>query len=101
LARAGDRGRMVALMDQLMTAAPFQIYFVALIGGALGAVLLAIGLYRSQIVPRAAAVLAGLGIAAVMVTATGPATVFVAGASVIAVAGLGWVALAARRFTSG
>jgi hypothetical protein len=96
-ARAADRDRMIALMDQLMTASPFAIYFLALVLGAVGALLLAVGLYRSALVPRAAAVLTGLGIAAVMLTTTGPAVVFVAGSAVIAAAGLSWVALAARR----
>lgn len=100
-ARAADRDRMVALMDQLMTASPFAIYFLALVLGAVGALLLAVGLYRSALVPRAAAVLTGLGIAAVMLTTTGPAVVFVAGSAVIAAAGLSWVAFAARRVTSG
>ena len=101
LARADDRDRMRALLDQLMAASSFSIYMLALLAGAVGAVLLAIGLYRSQAVPRAAAVLTGLGVAALMLTTTGPATVFVAGSAVIAAAGLGWVASGARRVTRG
>ena len=88
------------MMDQLMTASQFEIYFLALVLGSVGALLLAVGLYRSALVPRAAAVLTGLGIAAVLLTTTGPAVVFVAGSAVIAAAGLFWVALAARRVTS-
>lgn len=97
MARAADRETMIALLDRLMTAPQFGVYSLTLFAGAAGAVLLAIGLYRSRIVPRAAAVLAGVGAAAIMITAPGPLASFIIGAAVLAVAGLAWVAVAARR----
>lgn len=99
LANIADRDAMIVVMDRLFTAPQFGVYFLALIAGAAGSVLLAIGLYRSQLVPRAAAVLAGIGTAAVMLTAPGPAIVFIAGGAVLSLLGLGWVAVTARRGT--
>ncbi|MGH8881836.1 MAG: hypothetical protein ACRD0P_31555, partial [Stackebrandtia sp.] len=69
------------------------VFFLAMLMGAVGAVLLAIGLYRSRAVPRAAAVLSGIGTAAVLITATGPIKGFVVGAAVIATVGLWWIAM--------
>jgi hypothetical protein len=93
IARADERDTMISLMNQLYDADQTSgVFFGAMLLGAIGAVLLAIGLYRSKIVPRAAAVLTGLGIAAVMLTAPGPAAAFIVGAAVIATAGMAWVA---------
>ncbi|WP_219418223.1 DUF4386 family protein [Pseudonocardia nigra] len=97
MARVEDRAAMVALLDRLMTAPQFAVYSASLFAGAVGAVLLAIGLYRSRLVPRAAAVLTGIGTAAVMVTAPGPLAPFIVRSAVLALAGLAWVAIAARR----
>lgn len=94
-AEEADRDAMVALLDRLNASSQLSIFFLALVAGAIGSILLAIGLYRSRVVPRAAAVIAGVGGAGLMVTAPGPLASFVIGAAVVAVAGLGWTAVAA------
>jgi hypothetical protein len=94
IARSGERDTMISLMGQLYDSAQTGgVFFLAMVLGAIGAVLLAIGLYRSQVVPRAAAVLGGVGVAAVFITASGPLRSFVVGSAVIATLGLGWIAL--------
>ncbi len=96
-ARADDRAAMIDLLEQINGAPQTGVIFGLLLIGALGWVLLGIGLYRGRSVPRAAAVLVGIGGAAVMVTAPGPLTSFIVGGAVVALVGLGWVALAAGR----
>jgi hypothetical protein len=66
---------------------------VSILAGIAGSVCLAIGLFRSLLVPRAAAVLAGLGSVLIFATAPGPARSLVVGGAVIGLLGLGWVAL--------
>ena len=58
-----------------------------------GWLVLAIGLYRSPVVSRASAVLTGMGIAAVYISASGPVKSVIVGSAVIALVGLGWIAL--------
>ncbi|WP_426241703.1 hypothetical protein [Nocardioides sp. LHG3406-4] len=92
----GQRPAMVELLDQAYSAPQSGVSYLMLILGAAGWALLGFSLYRGRIVPRAAAVLTGVGGAAVMLTAPGPLTSFIAGAAVVSLIGLGWVALAAR-----
>jgi uncharacterized membrane protein len=91
------RGAMIALLQQSYDSPQAGLSYLLLVVGALGWILLGVVLYRSRAVPRAAAVLAAIGGAGVMVTATGPAISFIAGAAVISLAGLVWVAASARR----
>jgi MFS family permease len=94
IARMDERDTMISLMDRLYDSAQTGgVFFLAMLVGAVGAVLLAIGLYRSRAVPRAAAVLSGIGTAAVLITATGPMRGFVVGSAVIATVGLWWIAV--------
>ena len=94
IARMDERDVMISLMDRLYDSPQTGgVFFLATLMGAVGAVLLAIGLYRSRAVPRAAAVLSGIGTAAVLITATGPIKGFVVGAAVIATVGLWWIAM--------
>lgn len=94
IARFGERETMIPLMDELYSAPQLSSYYLAMIAGAIGAILLAVGLYRCRIVPRAAAIVTGLGIASVMLTAPGPFAVVIVGAAVVATAGLSWVVVA-------
>lgn len=95
LAQEQDRQTATALLDRINSASVFSVLFFALVAGAVGSVLLAIALYRSRAVPRAAAVLAGVGGASLMVTAPGPLLTFVVGGAVLALIGLVWVAASA------
>jgi Domain of unknown function (DUF4386) len=94
IARMDERETMISLMDRLYDSPQTGgVFFLAMLVGAIGAVLLAIGLYRSQTVPRAAAVLSGIGTAAILITATGPLKGFVVGSAVFATVGLWWIAM--------
>lgn len=95
-ARSDDRDAMIALLDASYTAAGTNFYYGVLLVGALGWVVLGVCLYRSRVVPRAAAVLTALGGAAVLATAPGPALSFIVGAAVVSLIGLGWIAQARR-----
>ena len=90
------RGAMIALLEASYDSPQAGISYLLLIMGALGWVLLGVVLYRSRAVPRAAAVIAAVGGAGVMVTAPGPAVSFIAGAAVVSLVGLVWVAASAR-----
>lgn len=92
-----ERPAMAELFDQAYNAPLGNLFFLLLLIGAAGWVLLGVGLYRKRIVSRAAAVVAALGGAAVMLTAPGPLTSFIAGAAVISLIGLAWVAAGLRR----
>ena len=90
------RGAMIALLEKSYDSPQAGLSYLLLVIGALGWVLLGVVLYRSRAVPRAAAVVAALGGAGVMLTAPGPAVSFIAGAAVISLVGLVWVAAANR-----
>ncbi|ONI74023.1 hypothetical protein BWI15_11635 [Kribbella sp. ALI-6-A] len=92
LAEEQDRQATVALLDRVNSAPVFAVFFLALIIGAVGSVVLAVALYRSRLVSRAAAVTAGVGGASLMITAPGPLLSFVLGGAVLALVGLTWVA---------
>lgn len=92
-----ERTAMAALFDQSYEAPLGNFFYLLLLIGAAGWVLLGVGLYRTRIVARAAAVVTALGGAAVMLTAPGPVTSFIAGAAVISLVGLTWVAAGLRR----
>ena len=94
IARADERDTMVSLINQLYDSAQIGlVFFVAMVLGAIGAVVLAIGLYRSQMVSRVAAVLSGVGVGAVFISASGPVKSVIVGSAVVATVGLGWIAL--------
>jgi len=93
LAEESDRGAAAVLLGRIYNAPELSVFFLAVVAGAVGAVLLAIGLYRSRQVPRGAALLWGVGGAGLMVTTQGPMVSFVAGAALLALAGLAWVAV--------
>ncbi len=95
LAQEADRAAAAALLERLNTAPVFLPFVLALLIGAVGAVLLAIGLFRSRRVPRAAALVTGIGGAGLMLTAPGPLVSFVVGGAILALIGLLWVALGA------
>lgn len=95
MAQLADRQTAIGVLDRIYGASVFGVFFLALVAGAVGAVLLAIALYRSRLVPRAAAILTGVGGASLMVTAPGPLLSFVVGGAVLALIGLVWVAATA------
>ena len=64
--------------------------------GVLGFILLAVGLFRSRRVPRAAAILIGLGGAATAITTEGPIRPLLLAAVGILLIGQGWLFVAAR-----
>jgi hypothetical protein len=67
-----------------------------LLAGVIGCVLLAIGLYRSGVVPHAAAVLVGLGGTTTMITTGGPVRVVLVAAATLTLAGFSWVLASTR-----
>jgi hypothetical protein len=91
-ALAQHRTAMVALLDRVYDSPQAGLTYGLLVLGAVGWVLLGTALYRSRVVPRAAAVVAALGGAAVMLTAPGPARSFLAGGAVVSLVGLAWIA---------
>ncbi|MFC9694116.1 DUF4386 family protein [Kribbella sp. NPDC056951] len=99
LAQESDRAAAAALLERLNNAPVFASFVLALLIGAIGSVLLGIGLFRSRRVPRAAALVAGIGGAGLMLTAPGPLVSFVVGAAILALIGLLWVALGATQET--
>jgi hypothetical protein len=64
--------------------------------GVLGFILLAIGLFRSRRIPRAAAILIGLGGAATAITSEGPIRPLLLAAVGVLLIGQGWLVIAAR-----
>lgn len=95
-ARQEDREAMIALLDAAYDAGGTNAYYGIILVGALGWLVLGVCLYRSRAVPRLAAVLTALGGAGVLATAPGPLLSFIAGAAVISLLGLGWVARVRR-----
>lgn len=95
------RAAMIALFELSYDSPQAGLSYLLLVLGALGWILLGVVLYRSRAVPRAAAVLTAIGGAGVMVTAPGPLVSFVAGAAVISLVGLVWVAASQRRHSDG
>lgn len=91
------RDAMIALLELNYDSPQAGLSYLLLVLGALGWILVGVALYRSRAVPRAAAVLTAIGGAGVMVTAPGPLVSFVAGAAVISLVGLVWVAVSQRR----
>jgi hypothetical protein len=62
--------------------------------GALGFIALAVGIFRSRVVPRAAAILVGFGGLTTLVTAEGPIRPLLATAAGILLIDLAWIAVA-------
>lgn len=97
LAEHDDRDTMLELMARF-TASPISGgSYAVLVLGALGWVILGYGLSRTEAMPKAAAVLAGLGGAGVMLTTPGPLTSFIAGSAGLCLVGFAWIARAALR----
>lgn len=93
MVRIGDTDASIALWDRIWNSDKlWPIMTVHL--GALGFIVLAVGLFRAGAVPRAASVLVGLGGAMTMTTAAGPIRPLLVIAAIIALVGFGWVAQA-------
>ena len=93
MVRLGDTDASVALWDRVWNSDKlWPIMTVHL--GALGFIVLAVGLFRAGAVPRAASVLVGLGGAATMTTAAGPIRPLLIIVAAIALVGFAWVARA-------
>ncbi|MFZ0141052.1 MAG: hypothetical protein WAL70_08205 [Aeromicrobium sp.] len=91
MVRLGDTEASVALWDRVWNSDKlWPIMTVHL--GALGFIVLAVGLFRAGAVPRAAAVVVGLGGATTMTTAAGPIRPLLIIAAAIALVGFTWVA---------
>ena len=91
MVRLGDTEASVALWDRVWNSHKlWPIMTVHL--GALGFIVLAVGLFRAGAVPRAAAVVVGLGGATTMTTAAGPIRPLLIIAAAIALVGFTWVA---------
>lgn len=87
-----DQAAMVRLWDSFFNGSKGELLFLPVLVGVFGFMVLAIGLYRSGDVPRAAAVLTGVGGAALLFTTGGPGRGLLVTAAVLALAGFGWVA---------
>jgi hypothetical protein len=99
MVRIGDADASVALWDRLWNGDKlWPIMTVHL--GALGFIVLAVGLFRAGAVPRAASVLVGLGGAMMMTTAAGPIRPLLIAAAIIALVGFSWTALASSTVRS-
>ena len=93
--RLGDTDASIALWDRVWnTEKLWPIMTVHL--GALGFIVLAVGLFRARVVPRAASVLVGLGGATMMTTAAGPIRPLLIAAAAFALVGFSWVAFVPR-----
>ena len=88
-----DRTTMLTLWDQLVADPKGELIFLAILTGAIGFIVLAVGLFRSHTVPRPAAVLAGLGGATTLFTTGGPMRPLLLTAAALALTGFGWIAL--------
>lgn len=91
-----DRTVMLSLWDMLVADSKGEAIFSAILTGAIGFVVLAVGLFRSHVVPGAAAVLVGLGGAATLFTTGGPLRPLLMTAAALALAGFGWAASSSR-----
>jgi hypothetical protein len=96
MVRLGDTGASIAVWDRVWnTDKLWPIMTVHL--GAVGFIVLAAGMFRAAVVPRAASVLVGLGGAMTMTTAAGPIRPLLIIAAAMALVGFGWVALTASN----
>jgi hypothetical protein len=91
-----DRTVMLSLWEEIMSNPHGGFLFLPILAGAIGFVVLAVGLFRSHAVPGAAAVLVGLGGAATLFTIGGPMRPLLVTAAALALAGFGWVAAVSR-----
>jgi len=66
-----------------------------------GFIVIAVGLFRAGVVPRAASVLVGLGGATMMTTAAGPVRPLLIAAATVALVGFGWIALTSKTSEAG
>jgi len=99
MVRLGDDEAAIALWDRVWnTHKLWPIMTVHL--GAIGFIVIAVGLYRARVVPRAAAVLVGIGGATLMTTSSGPIRPLLIAAACLALVAFTWVALSGDTTTS-
>jgi hypothetical protein len=92
-AEAPDRGAQVQLQQDFNNAGATGVIFLMVIVAAIGYIVLAVGLARSSIITKGAAVLVAIGGAATLLTMAGPVTPLLVLAALLLTAGHG---LAAR-----
>ena len=99
MVRLGDDEASIALWDRVWnTHKLWPIMTVHL--GAIGFIVIAVGLYRSRVVPRGAAILVGIGGTTMMTTSAGPIRPLLIAAASLALVGFTWVALTGATTTS-
>ncbi|MGH9179882.1 MAG: hypothetical protein ACRD0N_15200 [Acidimicrobiales bacterium] len=96
MADAADRTAMVGAWDSFFNGAASETIFLFILVGAIGFVALGVGLFRSGVVARPAAVLAAVGGAATLFTTGGPARGLLVVAAALALVGFAWVAAGTR-----
>lgn len=98
MSRQPDRAAMVQAWDAIFTESEAgEVIFLAVCLGVIGFMVMAVGLYRSGGTSLPAAVLAGLGGAAVLFTSGGPERPLLVAAAVVALIGFVWAGTVARR----
>jgi len=89
MARATDRDVQVQVMKEFNDAGATGVVFLVCVIAAVGYVVLAVGLARSQVTSKGAAVLIGLGGATTLLTMPGPLTPLLVATALILAAGHG------------
>lgn len=88
-AGAPDRAAQVQVQEEFVAAASSGVGFVMVVLGAIGYIVLAVGLARSGLVSKGAAVLMAVGGAATLITTPGPVTPLLVLAALLLTAGHG------------
>ena len=96
MADSPDRTAMVGAWDSFFNGPTSETIFLFILVGAIGFVALGVGLFRSGLVARPAAVLAAVGGAATLFTTGGPARGLLMVAAAVALVGFSWVAAGSR-----
>ncbi|WP_322755919.1 hypothetical protein [Frankia sp. Cas3] len=96
MAHAPDRAAQVAVLEQFNDGRG-NAFFLAAALGAVGYIVLAVGLARDRVAPAAAAVLIGLGGAGTLLVMAGPIRALLLVAVVLLLAGQAWTVTAGRR----
>ena len=95
-ADAPDRAAQVLVQEDFVAAASGGAGFVMVVLGAIGYIVLAVGLARSGLVPKGAAVLVAVGGAATLITTPGPVTPLLVLAALLLTAGHGLAVMTER-----
>jgi hypothetical protein len=95
-AASPDRAAQIQLQEDFETAASAGVGFLMIMLAAIGYVVLAVGLARSGLVAKGAAVLIAVGGAATLITTSGPMTAVLVVAALLLAAGHG-LAIRTRR----